>query len=75
MNGFLKKYERWGELHEESELLAIEATNLRLTDPGRARQLYAQAAAKEEEALRYIPFGKGRLQEFYEMLVVSAAAL
>lgn len=74
MHGRLKRFGRWGELHEESELLAIEAESLLGCDPNRARELYAQAAVIEEHVLSLFPDNQKHV-EFYEALIVSAAAL
>ena len=74
MYGLLKKFGTWGELHEESELLALEAERLRGIDSNQSIVLYAQAAVKEEEVLDHIP-REGSTQQFYEAVVVSAAAL
>lgn len=79
MNGRLKKYGRWGELHEESELLAMEADRLRGSNSRRAIEVYLQAAKKEEECLGHIrwdaPNAGSRQQELYQSFVASAAAL
>ncbi|MBS3167915.1 hypothetical protein J4216_02230 [Candidatus Woesearchaeota archaeon] len=75
MYGKLKKLGRWGELHEESEELAIRATALRITDPERARELYLEAAVKEEEVLGCFSREEKGAQKWYESFVVSAAAL
>jgi hypothetical protein len=74
MNGLLKKYGKWGELHEESEVLAMRATYLKSVDPTKARELYLQAGAIEEKVLDHIPRGRDT-QRTYEAFVVSAAAL
>lgn len=73
MYGRLKQLGKWGELHEESELLAMEAERLRGTDPTRAREVSLEAAKKEEECLGYIPWDKP--VEMYESFVVGAAVL
>ena len=69
----LKKFGRWGELHEESEVLAMEAASLRGVDPERAREVSIRAAKIEEECLKYIPWEKSI--ELQEAIVASAAAL
>ena len=73
MYGRLKKFGKWGELHEESELLAMDAERLRRTSPSRAREVSLQAAKIEEECLGHIPWE--RPVEVYEAIVVSAAVL
>src|SRR3989344_7373035 len=77
MNGILERaYGLWGKLHEESELLAMQAGHLRDSGEVQAKIVYAQAAKKEEEAIRSVPPSiTGQVREFYEMMVVSAAAL
>ncbi len=74
MFGHLKKYGRWGELHEKCELLDMEAERLQDTDASRCRELYAQAAALEEEAVSLIPNEKF-VFEPYGAFIVSAAVL
>ncbi|MBI2665677.1 hypothetical protein HYX12_03595 [Candidatus Woesearchaeota archaeon] len=71
MHGQLNKLGKWGELHEESELLAIEAEKIK--DPSQSRETYRRAAEREEQCLEHVPWQKPI--EFYEHLVVSAAAL
>lgn len=73
MYGRLKEYGRWGELHEESEILAMEAQRLRGTNPAKARDVSLEAAKKEEECLGHIPWDEP--VEMYESFVVSAAVL
>ena len=73
MYGRLKPFGKWGELHEESELLAMEAERLRRTDPQMAREISLEAARIEEECLGYIPWEKP--VEMYEAIVVGAAVL
>ena len=55
MNGHLKKYGRWGELVEESEILTMKAESLQHSDTKSSRKLHGQAAVLYEEALRLIP--------------------
>ena len=69
----LKKFGRWGELHEESEVLAMEAESLRGTNLAKAREVSLEAAKKEEECLGHIPWDKP--VEMYESFVVGAAVL
>ena len=69
----LKKFGKWGELHEESELLAMDAERLRRTNPSKAREVSLKAAKIEEESLGHIPWEKP--VEMYEAIVVSAAVL
>lgn len=73
MYGGLKKYGKWGELHEKAELLAIEAERLIRNNPSSARDVSLQAAKIEEECLGYIPWENPL--ELYESIVVSAAVL
>ena len=73
MYGRLKQFGKWGELHEESELIVLEAERLRRTDPKGARKISLEAARIEEECLGYIPWEKP--VEMYEAIVVSAAVL
>src|ERR1700734_3762742 len=41
----------WAELHQQSERAAVEAESLSHASPGRARELYAEAAKLEALAL------------------------
>ena len=74
MFGRLKKYGKWGELAEESELLAIEAEGLQDKDASRCRELYLQAARLEEEVVGLIPEEKF-VFEVYGSFIVSAVVL
>jgi len=76
MYGRLKRYGRWGELREEAELLAMKADSLVRIDPAQSRELYQQAAVKEEEALAFPPSpDKPGLQLVYQACLAGAAAL
>jgi len=74
MNGHLKKYGRWGELVEESEILAMRAESLQDSDTRSSRELHGQAAALVEEALPLIPNEKF-IFEPYAAFIVSAIVL
>ena len=71
MFGRLKGTE-WGRIHEESEVLAMQAEELQFSDPAMSRTLYHEAAIKEEEALQLVPQDK---QRTYEIVVYSTAVL
>ena len=74
MHGRLNKYGKWGELHEESELLAMDAEVKRVYNRlEEARNISLRAAVVEEECLTHIPWEKP--VELYEAIVVSAAVL
>src|SRR3989344_226193 len=74
MFGQLKSQGLWGKNHEESEDLALRAERELHTNPRAARELYAQAAEKEKTALAAYPPERRHI-EFYQALIVSAAAL
>src|SRR3989338_2105836 len=74
MNGHLKKYGRWGELVEESEILTMKAESLQHSDTKSSRKLHGQAAVLYEEALRLIP-PKKFIFEPYAAFIVSAIVL
>ncbi len=69
MFGRLKHYGRWGELYEESELLAMEAERLQNIDPSLCRKLNERAAVLNEEALRLIPSEKFVFEPFAAFIV------
>jgi hypothetical protein len=62
----------WVDLHQQSERLAAEAESLTASSPDRARQLYAEAAKLEAEALTDLAPGKLRT---LGITSVSAVAL
>ncbi|MDP3728551.1 MAG: hypothetical protein Q8R18_03810 [bacterium] len=72
MYGRLRRYGLWGELHEESELFAIEAKQLTNTNPKQSKELYAQAARKEEETINLI---FPTMPIICESFIISTAAL
>ena len=74
MNGHLKKYGRWGELVEESEILTMKAESLQHSDTKSSRKLHGQAAVLYEEALRLIPPEKF-VFEVYGSFIVTATIL